>query len=353
MQRVSVHQQKCGRSGFTLIELLVVIAIIAVLIALLLPAVQQAREAARRTQCKNNLKQLSTAVHNFQSTNNKLPPGCLGTPSTASGNPNNASYLGLLAHLLPYIDQQALFNRIPPQLLNVDASWTVSAATPACTAVTVRTSNTCVPAWWASYNETIAVSQAKLAAFKCPSTNPEVDVLGPIVFNDFVNPSTLETWSVNYAGNPAWVRDIGRTNYAGCAGTIGNSDSTQPVFASQRGVFVLRTKNDIRDIRDGTSNVLLIGETIGHYNSPAAGVLGNGTFERSFAWLGFGHLPTAWGLDSNPRLASRRTFSSEHVGIVHFALADGSVRPINVNIDSLRTYRFLGGMTDGIPVSNF
>src|SRR6202453_19240 len=87
--------------GFTLIELLVVIAIIAVLIALLLPAVQQAREAARRSQCKNNLKQLGLAIHNYHDTVSKLPIGYIG----------DVTGRGLVKGILPYIDQANLYNQ--------------------------------------------------------------------------------------------------------------------------------------------------------------------------------------------------------------------------------------------------
>jgi prepilin-type N-terminal cleavage/methylation domain-containing protein len=95
-----------NRKGFTLIELLVVIAIIAVLIALLLPAVQQAREAARRSQCKNNLKQLGIALHNYHDTFSGLPPGAIQVFETTGQN--EATWISMI---LPYIDQQPLYNR--------------------------------------------------------------------------------------------------------------------------------------------------------------------------------------------------------------------------------------------------
>ncbi len=101
------------RRGFTLIELLVVIAIIAILIALLLPAVQQAREAARRTQCRNNLKQIGLAMHNYHDIYNTFPPSfIMKNPPSANANSVERSMYGWGALILPQIDQAPLFNRL-------------------------------------------------------------------------------------------------------------------------------------------------------------------------------------------------------------------------------------------------
>src|SRR6187431_120722 len=98
--------------GFTLIELLVVIAIIAVLIALLLPAVQQAREATRRTQCKNNLKQIGVGLHNYESTMRLLPAGCMYSFSPRGNGQTHSVGAGWLAMLMPYMDQTPAANSV-------------------------------------------------------------------------------------------------------------------------------------------------------------------------------------------------------------------------------------------------
>jgi prepilin-type N-terminal cleavage/methylation domain-containing protein len=182
-----------SRSGFTLIELLVVIAIIAILIALLLPAVQQAREAARRTQCRNNLKQLGIAMHNYHDNFLVFPPA---HTQIASKLPSAAPWegRGLFVALLPYIDQAPMFN-----LYNFDVHCLSQPAT---------------------------IVNAKLPAFLCPS-------------------------------DPSYPTAAGNSNYAGCGGSTPNLWA-----ATSNGVMNRFNKCGIRDLTDGSSNVIMFGEQL-------------------------------------------------------------------------------------------
>src|SRR5262249_51587507 len=136
-----------SRKGFTLIELLVVIAIIAILIGLLLPAVQKVREAAARMSCSNNLKQIGLAAHNFQSTNNKLPPAYLGDAATVTTPTFTYQYHGTLALLLPYMEQDNVYRQ-----LTIDTNLTSKGAGP----------------WWGLSNNW-AMAQSRIKSFVCPS----------------------------------------------------------------------------------------------------------------------------------------------------------------------------------------
>ena len=194
--------------GFTLIELLVVIAIIAILIALLLPAVQQAREAARRTQCKNNLKQLGLALHNYESTNS-----CFPGPSFSSTNASMVYGFSVQAFLLPYIEQANLQN-----LINF--------STPLYTGATNNQ----------QFNPAHSVpAKEVLAVLMCPSDSQNgVYVSGTLTF----------------AG----------TNYVVCtgSGTNKNYDSR----AQTDGMFWRGSATRFRDMTDGTSNTLMMAEAL-------------------------------------------------------------------------------------------
>ncbi len=305
-----------GRKGFTLIELLVVIAIIAILVALLLPAVQQAREAARRSSCKNNLKQLGLALHNYHDVYNVFPARRIG-PGHMSGN----RWSGFLP-LLPYVEQAALFDAISARAqdpLNDLAPW----------------------ATW-QVNGRVAISQV-IPTYNCPSDGPPLN------------------------GNHGGV------NYAFVAGDNWHQVNSN----SPRGLFGYRSRHGMRDITDGTSNTIAMVEVCrpkgtqdkGNYSyigtintvqeclatwdastkSFTQPTSANDAADRKLGWRwldgGSGHstvitvLPPNHGASciqatasSNESDVALMTAASRHTGGVQAVMADGSVRFIGDNI---------------------
>ena len=209
---------KRAKKGFTLIELLVVIAIIAILIALLLPAVQQAREAARRSQCKNNLKQIGLSLMNYHDVHRTFCPGATVaagsdaiTAPTASGAKTavgTSNYLGWTYHILPFFDQAPLFKKFNSKV--------------------IYSENTQTP------NNNAALCQSILTAARCPSdAGPDQDSAGG-------------------------VEDMGLANYVGNYGVGMPDDNVNP--RSVQGILGVNTKIRIRDVKDGMSNVILAAE---------------------------------------------------------------------------------------------
>jgi len=335
------------RKGFTLIELLVVIAIIAILIALLLPAVQQAREAARRTQCKNNLKQIGLALHNYHDNFNVFPPG--GIASTTAGAPYQG--WGWSVMILPHMDQSPLYNQINFSL-TMDAART-QAGSPLATSI---------------------------SAFRCPS-----DVGGQVVANvDEV--TTVGGTATTYAGQFA------RSNYPGVVGyssvaigsvqpPVGIIAGTPPTTTLYRGIFGANSRMGIRDMTDGTSNCVVVGERY----TPAAGGQNPGPQPVGHGiWIGTPNPLTADGVamtlgdtavsatNPNPATApftpigyringnnsgsaprgQTSGFGSMHTGGCHFLIGDGTVRFISENIDTTM-YRNLGTVNDGNTIGEF
>jgi prepilin-type N-terminal cleavage/methylation domain-containing protein len=306
-----------GHSAFTLVELLVVIAIIGILMAILLPAVQYARETSRKAGCANNLKQIGLAAHSFHDAYKRLPPGYLGPIPHADWNSHQTDnqYVGVLAYLLPYLEQQTVADQIKTNLdLKVVG-----------------------PAWWTDA-PTTATACTRLEVFLCPSTDAYAQLDGiSLTRNVFLSPPNLVYQGQSSSSTSPSLQNVGRSNYLGSAGYMGNVPNSSNAV-TYIGAFGNRTTFRLDDIRDGMSNVLLFGESTGGYE-------GNRR-QQGPTWIGAGIMVTAWGLHTKEWYA----FNSDHARIVHFGLADGSVRKLATTIDD-GSFNCLGGIRDGILLS--
>jgi prepilin-type N-terminal cleavage/methylation domain-containing protein/prepilin-type processing-associated H-X9-DG protein len=340
------------RTGFTLIELLVVIAIIAVLIALLLPAVQQAREAARRTQCRNNLKQLGLALHNYESTVSTFPPNLVpgGTNYRYS-----AGNWGVLAYLSPYLDQTAIY-----KLMNLDAP--TYAPTP--------------PYNIADPNNALAASYMT-PLFLCPSDKGQS------------------------LGGGYGVASIGPANYCANQGsglntTVAGVQHGSPYNAD--GVMFADSRIRIGDIIDGTSNTACMSESLlGDGAESAMGSAPPASTQRIYAYLkpyattmddAACASPTNWNLDrrrqflwysgeirntsynhyynpndrrwdcitNSPALGYTaigwKAARSLHTGGVNLLMCDGAVRFVSENADN-KTWRGLATRAGSEVIGEF
>jgi prepilin-type N-terminal cleavage/methylation domain-containing protein len=318
-----------ARRAFTLIELLVVIAIIAILIALLLPAVQQAREAARRTQCKNNLKQIGLALHNYHDNFLMFPPeGVIGP----AWNPAVDHYKGSnLVKLLPFIDQAPLYN-----IINFNTIWAPDWTTPPPVMSGPAFTN---------------VSPV-IPAYRCPS--------------DTSGPAGAYTAAKNYA--PC----VGPNNSSGpngCplytqapAGHFGNGTAwsgrdggMNPKAVS--GVFSgMAWAARIADITDGTSTTIAFGEMrpecSDHGNHGWATV--NSSWFMTNSPINWNTCPGEPGYGAPCNIQNEwqvsMGFKSRHEGGAHFLLSDGSVQFLSENID-YDLYQRLGARSDNRAVS--
>ncbi len=331
--------------GFTLIELLVVIAIIAILVGLLLPAVQQAREAARRTQCRNNLKQIGLAIHNYESTFGSFPPGRVGFPMVFS----------MHAAILPSLEGSNLYQQID-----------------------FNTRPTFVEPPVAPYGQNVIAAMTKIPTYLCPSD------LGTVQGNSY-----------------------GCTNYVGCTGS-GSTPATRYIRSGDGVMFDVKLRGIVkfRDVIDGLSNTVAVSEqTLG--NGYAIGGNGSGSISSSIvpvspqlqvlnltaaqndtmtgtdpgppncvigtpgSWAGIrgakwmnghygdtiynqGMTPNSKQFDcgNNSHNAGYTSARSRHVGGVITLLCDGSCRFVSENID-LRLWQGLGSRDGGEVIGEF
>ncbi|MEW4564696.1 DUF1559 domain-containing protein [Bremerella sp. JC770] len=291
------------RHAFTLVELLVVIAIIGVLIALLLPAVQQAREAARRMTCSNHLKQLGLAMHNYHDTFQGFPSGViLQTGSDASGSVD--SYWSWGSLILPFMEQSAAHDvlQVGRQKLSDQITSGFDAAA-------------------------LNVLQTPIAGYRCPSdTAPDLHMSSQCQIQDNSG-SAVDAATSNYVGNNQSWRCGGSGDHI----NIGNTSACSDVG----GMFWGNSNVSFRDVTDGSSNTLLLGERAWQISNPAGGKY------DCYAAQIYGVGGTS-ALSNNAKgvmangdgglngvhyaAACRRGYSSNHPGGAQFVLVDGSVR---------------------------
>jgi prepilin-type N-terminal cleavage/methylation domain-containing protein/prepilin-type processing-associated H-X9-DG protein len=327
------------RRGFTLVELLVVIAIIGVLVALLLPAVQTAREAARRMQCTNNLKQIGLAMHNYHDTFGCFPSGFIfQAPGMANraDRPTRAAGFSWHTLILPQIEQANLYNQLNFQL-----------------------------GMWQAPNRQVIGTQLKVAV--CPSA---------------VNP--VKVFRVGSGSEPSSDVDPGltATNYVGCGGAFTQSQYYDSPDAQKNGIIIEDSNLRFSNVEDGTSNTFLAGETVyWGVGTDDPGTLNN--FYWDATWFGHFKKDTGGRADApeclmrtgqyrmNPpkvaaALVQRNTFSSRHPSGANFVMADGSTRFVSTSIDHTEsvyngqvlppgagTFQRLCARNDGLAIGDF
>lgn len=268
--------------GFTLVELLVVIAIIGVLVALLLPAVQQAREAARRSQCLNNLKQIGLAVHNFHDTYEELPAGRI-----------QYQYLGWSALILPFMEQDNLYD-------NIDLKQPYR-------------------------NQATEVQRTAIAGYVCPSRHKLGDL-------------TKEVQPVNEDNGAVW--DYSNVDgHSGDNSIIRTADSTGMIIIGRGDHQSYRSQTNMAKVIDGLSNTLLIGERhvtvkdLGDENAGSDGPILSGWAYTTMRAAGPGY-PLGNGPTDEVSGVKHLVFGGWHPGVCNFVLGDGSARSIAVTVDT-------------------
>lgn len=295
--RILFSRRRHPRSGFTLVELLVVIAIIGILIALLLPAVQAAREAARRMHCSNNLKQIGIALHNYHDTMKTFPPGFIAGMTSAT---RTQPQWGWSALILPYLEQGPVHDAAQVKRLTLLAA--LDAATT---------------------NSTIGDALlTTLSAYRCPS-----DIAGDYI--DGTDPAVERVWdsdgaSTNTGFQPPVSNYIGNYGLLDCVGTIENNGV---LFGSEIAI-------GLRDIKDGTSSVFAVGErTELCYHGPGTWLGASSMWDTpNGVYFVVGHV--LYPINDPAPDHCAEGFSSTHPGGAQFLFCDGSVHFLAETISS-------------------
>ena len=293
-----------ARRGFTLVELLVVIAIIGILIGMLLPAVQQVREAARRTQCANQMRQLSLAILNFESSRSRFPAGWTAEDDGEDGQLPGWAWS---AEILPFIEQANLADQIDFQAAILD-------------------------------DDNVPLTIEVIETYLCPS-DPDADILNFVT--EISEP--VGDGSGNSNNNSGGFGDellLARSNYSG---VFGNIEVVDDPFGGQ-GMFFGNSRLGFNDIRDGSSNTMLIGERRNDLGAVTwVGVIDG--IEEPFA-----RVVGATDRAPNDPGEGLEAFRSYHPGGINVGLGDGSVQFVSDTVSEI-LFQALGTRNGGEVVS--
>lgn len=303
-----------AQAGFTLVELLVVIAIIGVLVALLLPAVQAARESARRTQCASNLKQIGLAIHNFEDTYKFVPPTHINTSGATKG-------MSFFVMILPYVEQKALYEQFDPAAEYDVAPNPVAMALPG----------------------------ASLKVFQCPSRRSGVQVSDNV-------PQIGATG--DYATTSVATANFQHQHQAPTV-LLG------PMIGAIRTGSTWTLRLRFADTTDGLSNTAFVGEKHIYPKDLTKGGSSGGSADGSIylteqtGWYECHNVRNmahpaglARGAQDNFSPERYKMFGSWHPGVCLFVFGDGAVRPVRLNID-LTTLENLGDRRDGENITEY
>jgi prepilin-type N-terminal cleavage/methylation domain-containing protein len=341
--------------GFTLIELLVVIAIIGVLVSILLPAVQKAREAAWRTQCTNNLKQMGIAVHNFEGVYGGVMPTNLTDPVAANANPrvlvNSSVSWGAL--ILPYVEASALYDK-----LTITGTTYANQNTPAAPA-----------------NSPLGEAGASLKLFLCPSrrsgiqqpATPAFSKTGTTNGGACGDYAAVATSTTSNSATPASGKTFVTSASSNLVALYGGAMLSAERYGANSGSF--RPRTTFASITDGLSNTFAFGEKQLNKNDLKVAAKGDGNLyyhdsSANTVWSNSirviqndAETPTA---ATAPNCLAKKgpnepntlldAFGSWHTGITQFVMCDGAVKQIRTNADKSVLY-YLANRQDGFPVS--
>jgi len=346
--------RRCKRRvGFTLVELLVVIAIIGILVGLLLPAVQAAREAARRMQCSNNLKQIGLSVHNYESANKRIPHGSVDDDPREmaprrlweAGNHRKGT---VLVKLLPFMEQTALFNSID---FNFDVEAQLNAQGVFATPGRVNMRN------------------VAMGIYRCPSDGTSQRVLSQQ--NHLFNYSFCignQNMDGQYGCNRFPVNSFNTRALGVLGGNLfnngGNGHGHSGPYQRAAGISGVISRCDwsarFGEIADGLSNTILAGEILpschDHHRGGGGWYNSNGQWTATTASINFNTCGRQGVLDNQSNCNDFRNwntsggYKSDHTGGANFVLCDGSVHFLAQSIDYL-TYQQLGSRGEGESLS--